>query len=208
MELDHVTFAGPPFEEELAIVASLPDNLTSLLRQVNGFILFEGGLHVRGVCTHPEWHSLSSVLVGPRALHALYPALLPSDVPFAQDCVADQYILRERKVHKLEAETGELSFMDLSLPEFLSAVQAHPVEVLGMQPLLRHRQEGGALKPGQVLHVYPPFCTKEAANGVSLKAVPVQEAISYLSELSRVVSSLPDGRQIQITVVKNERPGT
>jgi hypothetical protein len=109
MELSNVTFGGPRFEEGSAIAAALPDNLVGLLRQINGFILFEGGLHLRGVCTDPEWHSLASVTAGPQAMHTRYPALLASDVPFAQDCVADQYVLRDRVVQKLEAETGNLA---------------------------------------------------------------------------------------------------
>lgn len=43
--------------------------------------MFHGALHVRGVCTMPEWHSLASVVSGPGALHAHYPALQPTDVP-------------------------------------------------------------------------------------------------------------------------------
>ncbi|WP_374569517.1 hypothetical protein [Ideonella sp.] len=182
-------------------MASLPDNLVGLLRQINGFILFGGGLHVRGVCEEPEWHSIASVIAGPTALHKLYPSLQPGDVPFAQDCVADQYVLRDRKVHKLEAETGHLVALGLSLPEFFAAVQSSPIEFLTMQPLLRHQQDGGSLEPGQVLHVYPPFCTKEAANGVSLKPVPVQEAIAFLADFSSQISSLAPGQKFSVKVV-------
>lgn len=198
MELSHVTFVGPPFEETAAVVALLPENLVGLLRQINGFILLEGALHVRGVCKTPQWHGLSSVLSGPSALHTLYPAVLPSDVPFAQDCVADQYILRQRKVFKLEAETGNLFSLGLSLPEFFSAVQDNPIEFLAMQPLVRFKQDGGSLQPGQVLHVYPPFCTKEAANGVSLRPLPGQEAIAFLADFSRQLSSLAEGEAVTV----------
>lgn len=57
MELDGITFMGPPFEEGSPLLVTLPGNLVGRLRQINGFILFEGGLHVRGVCADPEWHS-------------------------------------------------------------------------------------------------------------------------------------------------------
>lgn len=201
MEFDHVTFVGPSFEEAAAVIAMLPDNLAHLLRQINGFILYDGGLHVRGVCDEPEWHSLASVLVGASALHTRYPALLSSDVPFAQDCVADQYVLRERKVHRLEAETGNLKALGLSLPEFFGAVQASPVEFLSMEPLLRYQQEGGSLQPGQVLHAYPPFCTEQAAHGVSLKAVPVSEALEFLSDFARQLSGLEPGQSFHMKVV-------
>jgi hypothetical protein len=201
MELSNVTFIGPPFEASSPIVATLPDNLVGLLQQINGFILLEGALHVRGVCTDPEWHSVAAVFTGPSALHTLYPSLSSQDVPFAQDCVADQYVLRNRVVHKLEAETGTLCSLNLSLPEFLAAAEANPVEFLGMQPLQRYQQEGDALQPGQVLHVYPPFCTQEAANGVSLKAVPFSEAIAFLADFARQVSGLAPGQRVQVKVV-------
>lgn len=201
MELSNVTFIGPPFEPGSSIVAALPNNLLGLLRQINGFILLEGGLHLRGVCAEPQWHSLASVLTGPQALHTLYPELRETDVPFAQDCVADQYVLRDRVVYKLEAETGTFSSLGLSLPEFLAAAEANPAEFLGMQPLQRYQQDGGALQPGQVLHVYPPFCTQEAASGVSLKAVPFGEAIAFLSAFARQAPGLAPGQQLQVKVV-------
>ncbi|MBK8257843.1 MAG: hypothetical protein IPK82_34895 [Polyangiaceae bacterium] len=201
MELDGVTFVGPAFDGGSVLLDLLPDNLVGLLRQINGFILFDGGLHVRGVCSSPNWHSLESVMTGSGALHANYPALLPSDVPFAQDCVADQFVLRERVVYKLESETGRFESLGLSLPEFLGAVQAEPVEFLGMDPLLRYQAEGASLMPGQVLHVYPPFCTKESAKGVSLKAVPVNEALTFLADFSRRVWALGAGETFRVKVV-------
>jgi hypothetical protein len=201
MELSNVTFIGPPFEEAPALVAALPDNMVGLLRQINGFILLQGGLHVRGICATPEWHSLASVLAGPGALHAQYPALLASDVPFAQDCVADQYVLREGVVYKLEAETGQLSSRGLALSEFFASAQTNPIEFLGIQLLLRYQQGGGVLLPGQVLNVYPPFCTQEAAQGVSLRAVPVGEALAFLADFSRQISSLADGESFRGKVV-------
>lgn len=54
-----------------------------------------------------------------------------------------------------------------------------------MHPLLRFEREGNRLEPGQVLQAYPPCCTKEAANGVSLRATSAVEAFAYLAEFSR-----------------------
>lgn len=200
MELDHISYTGPTFEEGASVVATLPQSLVSLLRQINGFVLFSGGLHVRGVCSAPEWHSLDSVMCGQMALHHLYPVLIPSDVPFAQDCVADQFILRNDIVHKLEAETGELYSLEVGLAGFFSAVQENPVEFLAMQPLLQFQSDGGSLQVGQVLHVYPPFCTNEAREGVSLKPVPVHEAIVFLADFAQQITKLPNGAKFQVKV--------
>jgi hypothetical protein len=46
MELDYVTFVGPPLDDG-EILAKIPANLAGLLQPVNGFIQFHGGLHVR-----------------------------------------------------------------------------------------------------------------------------------------------------------------
>lgn len=202
MELSHISFQGPAIEPSAPVVAHLPANLVGLLTQVNGFVQFEGGLHVRGVCSEPTWHSLAEHMMGPHALHHSYPAVEPADVPFAQDCMADQFLLREGVVYKLQAETGEIECLNLSLPEFFDAVEVNPFEFLAMQPLLRFKQEGGTLEPGQVLHAYPPFCTKEAEAGVSLKAIAATEAIAFLSTFSRQMRDLAEGQQIKITVVR------
>lgn len=42
MELAGITYIGPPFAELPPVLATLPDDLAGLLRQINGFILFEG----------------------------------------------------------------------------------------------------------------------------------------------------------------------
>src|SRR6266446_5473413 len=41
-----------------------------------------------------------------RALHRLFPALNPFDLPFGQDCTGDRFILRDGVVHRLSGEAG------------------------------------------------------------------------------------------------------
>jgi len=202
LELSHITYRGPAFDSEASIATHLPSYLRSLLEQLNGFVQFGGGLHVRGVCAEPHWHNLERVMVGELALHIHYPQLLPSDIPFAQDCVADQFILRDGAVLKLHSETGDIEKLGLKLYEFFASAQEGPVEFLGMQPLIQYHHEGGKLLPGQVLSVYPPFCTKESANGVSLKAISAEEALRFLFEFSRHVASLSDGSSVSVKVIE------
>lgn len=201
MELSHITYQGSQFDEDSCVLAMLPENLVGLLRQINGFVQFEGGLHIRGVCAYPAWHSLDNAMLGKQALHRLYAEVLPSDVPFGQDCVADQFLLRDGIVHKLESETGRVSSLAVNLRQFFEAVESDPVEYLAMQPLLRFKGEGGALEPGQVLHAYPPFCSKEAENGVSLRAVAAEEALSCLADFSRQLGGVAEGQRFYLRVV-------
>jgi hypothetical protein len=201
VELSHVSFTGPEFEPASPVVSLLPPNLVALLQQINGFVQFGGGLHVRGVCSTPGWHSLATVMLGEHAIHRHYPAVASTDVPFAQDCVADQFLLREGIVYRLQSETGELQSLEVNLPGFLSAIEAAPIEFLAMQPLLQFQQEGGELQPGQGLHVYPPFCTNEAANGVSLRPIGAEEALAFLANFCCQLSSLAEGSKFKVSIV-------
>ncbi len=202
MDLSNLTYQGPEFEADREVTPLVPDNLLSLLKQVNGFILMGGGLHVRGMCAEPNWHSLRTALLGERAIHRLFPSVEKSDIPFAQDCVADQYLLRDGIVYKLFSETGELACLDFGLASFLTAVSNDPVEFLGLEPLIQMHDEGQYLEPGQVIHVYPPFCTKEAENGVALSPVDSSEALTFLSGLSRQLGSVGDGETIEVRVTE------
>ncbi len=200
MELDHVTYRGPNFEDDHRLAARLPDNLRGLLKQINGFIQYVGGLHLRGLCAEPAWHGLDLVWTGPLALHENYAEVRPDDVPFAQDCMADQFLLRGKDVLKLYAETGELEDLSLDLRGFLEEANRDPVEFLGMHPLLQAVQDGHEPKPGQVLHAYPPFCMKAEGHEVSLRPVPIEEALAYLAHLSKEIRDLPEGAEIELKI--------
>src|SRR4051812_2832298 len=97
MRLDHTTYVGPPIDDG-EVLNRLPADLARLLHEVNGFIAFEGGLHVRGACHRPAWHSLRNAWVGEDAFHRLYDGVQTEDVPFAEDCMGDQFLLREGRV--------------------------------------------------------------------------------------------------------------
>lgn len=202
MNLEQITYTGPEFDETSKIIEKLPDNLVSLLKQINGFIQYSGGFHLRGVCSEPQWHSIESMMNGPLSLHNSYPAITVTDIPFAEDCVGDQFLIRNRNVIKLISETGEVEEYGFGLATFLKSASENPIEFLGMEPLLQLQNEGGALEPGELIHVYPPFCTREAKNGVSLKALTSNEVLLYLADFSKQVSTLGEGEQFEIKVVE------
>jgi hypothetical protein len=167
---------------------------------LNGFIAFDGGFHLRGVCDVPAWHSLVEAWRGTSAIHRLFPTVRDSDLPFGQDCMGDQFILRDAVVHKLSAEGGELASMGLSFPEFFDRLTADPFEFLQLHPLIQFQRDGGRVEPGELLAAYPPFITKEAVNGVSLFAVSAEERISFLADMARQLSTIRDGEQFRVVV--------
>ena len=176
----------------------LPPDLRGLLEHTNGFVAFQGGLHVRGVGVEPAWHSLDLARNGSESIHALFASVLPDDIPFAQDCLGDQFLLRNNVVHRLRAETAEVQNLCLALDAFFSKLASDPGEILELEPLLKFRDDGGTLAPGQLLNVYPPFVFEESATGVSLKAVPAREQLEFLSSLSKQLASLAEGQQVRL----------
>lgn len=199
MEIDHITYQGPELDDP-KLLEYVPNSLKALLTSLNGFVQFGGGLHVRGACSEPEWHSLRRAWYGPSAIHQLYPSVDQEWVPFAEDCVGDQFLLRHKDVLRLSAETGDVEAMDLTLGEFLRNVNSNPIEFLSMQPLLQFQKDRGDVPEGYLVLAYPPFCTKEAAEGVALKAVPAWELHNYHSELAKALAA--DGSQLYVRIVE------
>ncbi len=164
MEFDHVTYQGPAIDDD-AVLEELPEELASILQQVNGVIAGAGAFHLRGACREPAWHSLAAALHGPTSFAARYRSVREGDIPFAQDALGDQYLLREGAVVRLDAESDETKDVAPSLVEFLEKVSASPVEYLQLGPLVAFWEEGGTLAPGQLLSVYPPLVMRADSAG-------------------------------------------
>ena len=200
MNQSALSYRGPGIDD-FEILDELPHALRELLDATNGFVQFDGGLHVRGACLDPAWHSLREAMHGERAFHRLYPDIIdPTDVPFAQDCGGDQFVLRGGEVHQLAAEVGELDPLDMTLREFLDHVQENPVESLCMHPLLQFMRDGGKIAPGRLLLVYPPFCTGQSGGSASLKAVDAGAVIAYHADLAKQIQNLGDGEDLPFKV--------
>ena len=198
---EFINFRGPTLDD-LEILGKLPAEMRQLLGGVNGFVMFDGGLHIRGACLLPEWHSLRKVWEGEMALSSLYPMVRPDDVPFGEDCMGDQFVLRDGIVHRLAAETGELSSLEVGLFTFLDESQKRPVDYLSLHPLLQFQKEQGrSIKPGELLDANPFFCMEESKDGVCLEAVPTLERISFLAHVAGEIAKLPNGAKIRFKFV-------
>lgn len=197
-------YVGSPIDD-LPILDRLPALLREFLLRTNGYVAFHGGLHVRGACLEPEWHSLRAAWTGEHALHRLFPALRPDDVPLAEDALGDQFVLRDGTVHRLWAESGEIESMGVNLAGFDAAVRADPVGYLSLGPLERFRADGGVLEPGQLLSAYPPFVMREAGD-VSLRAISSRDRILWLADLASRLQALPDGARVEFHVEADPDP--
>jgi hypothetical protein len=206
MDFTDVSFVGAPIDRaehvDRNVFERLPPELQAVLRQANGLVAFRGGLHLRGAVDSPRWHSLRAAWEGPEALHALFPAVRPTDVPFGEDALGDQLVLRDGQVWRLSAETNALEPLGQDLTAFLDEVTGDPVGTLGLEPLRRFESEGGRLEPGQLLSVYPPYvvATSDGAEPRSLRAVAAADRLRFLSHLAAQLAGLPDGTQVSFEI--------
>lgn len=193
MNITGITWRGESVDD-MEILRELPPDLVRILSDTNGFILHDGALHVRGAHIIPDWHSLRVALHGPAAFHTLYESVRATDIPFAQDQVGDQFVLRDGRVLRLSSETGDLEPFADGLDNFFNHVAEDIEEFLNVS--LDH-----TMQPGQLLLAYPPFVFQESANGVSLKPVRAGEVIFFHADIARQIRDLPEGGQIEFRVV-------
>src|SRR5690606_30293950 len=127
-------YKGPDLANP-SVLQGLPVEMFEVLWQVNGFVAYAGGLHVRGFGDVPEWHSISRYHSGEMALVNLYPQVKKYDFPFGQDFLGNQFLLRDSEVFKLRADTGEVSSLRVDLAEFFEAAKKDPVSYLSLELL-------------------------------------------------------------------------
>jgi hypothetical protein len=198
MQLDGVTYTGPEFSDS-ELLKDLPPQLAAVLVLDNGFVAARGGFHMRGACREPLWHSLRAAWTGPESVRSRYPDVRETDIPFAEDALGDQFLLRDGNVYRLAAETGEIESVEATLEEFLARVANDAFEYLNLQPLLNFEQRGGRLAPGELLNVYPPYCVKSEKER-SYCAISADQHLRFLARLAAEIRHLPDGAAVDIKI--------
>jgi len=174
---------------------SLPQRLQEELEKSNGYVIWGGGFHLRGICSEPLWHSLEDLCFGEWALFELFEEIQEGDIPFAQDCMGDQFIWRDGHVFRLYAEAGELEDLSMTLDVFFDTLHTDHESLLDLEVLEIVRESENSLKPGEVLIANPPFVMEESENGVKLEALTCLEALKYYAELAVHVQSLALGER-------------
>lgn len=158
----------------------LPTDMQAFYKEVNGLVAYNGGFQIRGCGTAPSWNSLDEVWKGTNAFHTIYPNVRPEDIPFAQDCLGDQYIYRAGSIWHLLSETGELDDLELDFDEFIDEVIEDPIEFLALHPLIEFMESGKELEINQLLQPSVPF-TKETDEEYVLETKSVAERLNWLA---------------------------
>lgn len=200
---ENTTFVGKPVAD-VTDLRGLPAYLREVLLAVNGFVCFDGAFHLRGLCDEPTWHSLQAAWAGEAAMHRLFPRVRPTDIPFAEDALGNQFLIRDDTVYLLKGETGEIESLELPPDEFMEALADNPTRYVPIDLVQQFKSSSRGLAPGELLSAYPPLCTLESAQGVSLKAIPWRERLLFLSDFAGQISDVRDGARIRITVRTGE----
>ncbi len=200
VDLPGLIYEGPPLDEAELAAAALPENFAGLLRQVNGFVCLHGGFHVRGICREPAWHALSTVTEGPRALHTHYRSVRLGDLPFGEECLGDQFLLRDGEVHRLYAESDQIEALSIGLGTFLDGLASEAI--FELPDFLYDWYSQGRLTADKAVHVYPPFVAAKPDSGYSFAPVPRLELLDYHFELSNQIRDLPDGARVRFKVTE------
>jgi len=184
-EYDNVEFKGVIFiNQEISdteVLDLLPPDMKLFYQEVNGLVAYNGGFQVRGIGTQPSWISLEHAWKGPNAFYKTYPKLSEEDIPFAQDCLGDQYVYRAGSIWQLLTETGELDDLELDFDEFMDEVTEDPIEFLALYPLLSFMDAGNELEPGELLVPSIPF-TVETEEEYTFTKEPVDVRLKWLRE--------------------------
>jgi len=193
MNISSITWRGKSVDD-IEVLRELPPELVRILAETNGFILHDGALHFRGASLTPEWHSLRAALHGESAFHTLYDRIRTTDIPFAQDQVGDQFLLRDGAVLRLSAEVGEVEPLADSLEDFIRRLK----DIEGFLNVgLRH-----TMQPGQLLLAHPPFCLQGSGAGAALRPVPASEVILFHADIARQIRDVPDGGQVVLKFIE------
>jgi hypothetical protein len=200
MMLQGVIFQGPPLENP-GVLQGLPSELFEVLWQVNGFIAYAGGLHVRGFVESPSWHSFAHYHSGEMALHNIYSQVREYDLPFGQDFLGNQFLLRDSEVFRLRADTGEAISLRVDLAGFLEAAKEDPVGYLSLELLALFHEQHGGLEPGQLVHTMPPLCLKRPDKKLAMKAVDADNAIAFSANFAKQISAAPEGVEVKLELI-------
>lgn len=144
--------------------------------------LYSGGLQIRSEEASDPFYKITTFSGGELALHKLYSNVLATDIPIAQDCFGDQFLIRDDKVIKLYAESDDIEEYNCDWESFLKWIDDDPIDRLDLPEDLQ-------LEKGKLLFAYPPFCTKEGENA-SIKPIDGKELILFHADFARQINNI------------------
>jgi hypothetical protein len=200
-----LAFAGQPLAVESCSLeldsnfGRLGDELSDLLRTVNGFYAFESALHVFPASSTK--HTIDLATWNDQALwRDSYRGMADGYLFFAEDVFGGQFAVKDQGVFRFDPETGDAEAMASSIDEWASLILAD-FEVETGYPLAHEWQaRNGAIREGFRLLPKTPFVLGGGYEVENLYALDSAKGMRLRAELAVQIRDLPDGSVIKYSV--------
>jgi hypothetical protein len=184
-----ITYKGEPINDWITF-NRLPGCVQDFLIEINGFTVRNNVYHIRGCVNSPDWHSLNEVWHGETKLSDLFNSVSPYDIPIAQDCTGNQFIIRQNRMYMLDVETDSLVLMKINFQEFIRQIAE-----LSYDELQDSNMQNVEVAPGQHFSYYP---IDSSVLDFSLKAFDALAHLKLLSMIARSRKNNPGIDQLQL----------
>jgi hypothetical protein len=192
---------GPPvlsdaFRERLGRAA---DPILELLHLRNGFLAFDGALHVLsapGISPSSDFETWNS----PELWKRHYSGSADELFAFAQDLFGFQYCVSKEGVILFDPETGGHDHFAPTLLEWAEKILADPDVHTGCRIAKLWRATKGPIHVGERFVPAVPFVLGGEFNASNLVLMEATRAMNYYGELAAQIRDLPDGAQVRLTV--------
>jgi hypothetical protein len=175
------------------------DDLQAMLNRKNGFTAFECALVVfpttdsRSVIGLDSWNELNS-------WRRWYRECIPDDtICFAQDLFGGQFAASERRIIRLDPESGVVANYANSLVEWAQNLLVNYSEDTGWPLAHQWQQANGPISPGQRLLPKRPFILGGDYLVENLTLIDAKAAMENWGRLYKSIQSVPDGQEITIS---------
>lgn len=203
-----IAIASPPLSHEavdshnalFTQAGSLGNALAQMLGMRNGFYAFESALHVFAMGQGADPYNLDTW--NDRDLWiAEYAGLADNALFFAEDIFGDQFCIRDHRIWRFVAETGETEKMGHTLDQWAQQIVDN-YEVETGYPLARDWQaQHGILAATDRLLPKRPFVLGGAFDVTNLYALDRVKGMRFRGNLARQIKNIPDKSKIKIKVV-------
>lgn len=186
------------------IPSTIPGDLAKLIATRNGFVAFEGALHVFHFA-HPDVPGEGDLTRwnAPETWRDAYADLVETnDVFFAEDVFGNQFCIRHGRIWCFDSETGEADFLADDMEAWAGEIVAN-FAVLTGQPLAHDWQVAhGSLALGQRLVPKIPFVLGGEFTVANLRAVESVKGMRFRGDIAQQLRDLPDGAPIELRTIE------
>jgi len=204
-----LSIASPPLGQQLVELprefghggGSTEKDLAELLEQRNGFLAFEGALHVFPLGPGAEGYELMA-WNSQELWRFAYDDMASDHLFFAEDVFGEQFSIRADRIWRFNPETGDSEDVAASLEHWAQGIlQNYEVET-GHKLAHAWQERHGPLPIRERLVPKIPFVAGGQFDVDNLSSVDAAEGMRYRGHIATQIRDLPNGAQIRLAVTE------